>query len=121
MPTTEQVTEALRVVIDPELRRSIVELGMVRTIEFGESGEVAVTVSLTTPGCPIRNHFQDAVTKAVSGLEGVTGVSVAFDVLTPDEKAGLQQRLGRNRLPEGALARVRNVICVASGLSLIHI
>ena len=42
-------------------------------------------------------------------------MSVAFDVLTPDEKPGLQQRLGRNRLPEGALAKVRNVICVASG------
>jgi len=115
MPTTEQITEALKAVIDPELRRSIVELGMVRAIEFGGDGEVAVTVSLTTPGCPIRSHFQEAVTGAVGALEGVTAVSVAFDVLTPDEKAGLQQRLGRNRLPAGALARVRNVICVASG------
>ena len=42
MPTTEQITEALRAVIDPELRRSIVELGMVRSIEFGDGGEVAV-------------------------------------------------------------------------------
>jgi ATP-binding protein involved in chromosome partitioning len=42
-------------------------------------------------------------------------VNVAFDVLTPDEKQGLQQKLGRNRLPEGALAQVKNVICVASG------
>ena len=115
MPTTEQVTEALKAVIDPELRRSIVELGMVRSIEFGGDGEVAVTVSLTTSGCPIRNHFQEAVTESVSALEGVRTVSVAFDVLTPDEKAGLQQRLGRNRLPAGALARVRNVICIASG------
>ena len=115
MPTTEQVTESLRAVIDPELRRSIVELGMVRSIEFGDGGDVAVTVSLTTPGCPVRNHFQQAVTQAVSALEGVTGVSVAFDVLTPDEKSGLQQRLGRNKLPAGALARVSNVICVASG------
>src|SRR5687768_10925665 len=115
MPTTEQVTETLRAVIDPELRRSIVELGMVRSIEFGDGGAVAVTVSLTTPGCPVRNHFQQAVTQAVSALDGVTGVSVAFDVLTPDEKSGLQQRLGRNKLPAGALARVSNVICVASG------
>ena len=42
-------------------------------------------------------------------------MNVAFDVLTPDEKQGLQQKLGRNRLPEGALAQVKNVICVASG------
>jgi ATP-binding protein involved in chromosome partitioning len=115
MPTTEQVTESLRAVIDPELRRSIVELGMVRSIDFGDQGDVAVMVSLTTPGCPVRNHFQQAVTQAVSALDGVTGVSVAFDVLTPDEKSGLQQRLGRNKLPAGALARVSNVICVASG------
>ena len=115
MPTKEQINEALRAVIDPELRRDIVELGMVRSIEIGEAGEVAVTVSLTTPGCPIRNHFQEGVSRAASGVEGVTGVSVAFDVLTPDEKQGLQQRLGRNKLPAGALARVRNVVCVASG------
>jgi ATP-binding protein involved in chromosome partitioning len=51
----------------------------------------------------------------VSQLEGVRAVNVAFDILTPDEKQGLQQKLGRNRLPEGALAQVKNVICVASG------
>jgi ATP-binding protein involved in chromosome partitioning len=115
MPTREQVIEKLRSVIDPELRRSIVELDMVRNVELAESGTVQVVVSLTTPGCPIRNHFQEAVTQRVSELEGVTGVEVGFDVLTPEEKQGLQAKLGRNRLPEGALALVRNVICVASG------
>jgi ATP-binding protein involved in chromosome partitioning len=115
MPTREQVTEKLRAVIDPELRRSIVELEMVRSIEIGEDGVVDVTVSLTTPGCPIRNHFQQAVTQRVSELEGVKAVNVAFDVLSAEEKQGLQQKLGRNRLPEGALAQVKNVICVASG------
>ena len=115
MPTKEQITEQLRGVIDPELRRSIVELDMVRSIEIDERGGVSVMVSLTTPGCPIRSHFQEAVTQKVSELDGVTGVAVAFDVLNPDEKQRLQQKLGRNRLPEGALAQVRNVICVASG------
>lgn len=114
MPTREQVMEKLQAVIDPELRRSIVELGMVRSIEI-DDGAVDVTVSLTTPGCPIRSHFQQAVTQNVSQLEGVRQVGVSFDVLTPDEKQGLQQKLGRNRLPEGALAQVNNVICVASG------
>jgi ATP-binding protein involved in chromosome partitioning len=114
MPTRDQVTEKLRAVIDPELRRSIVELEMVRSIEIAD-GTVDVMVSLTTPGCPIRSHFQQAVTQCVSELEGVQAVNVAFDVLTPDEKQGLQQKLGRNRLPEGALAQVKNVICVASG------
>jgi ATP-binding protein involved in chromosome partitioning len=115
MPTKEQVTEALRAVIDPELRRSIVDLGMVRSIEIHETGKVDVVVSLTTPGCPIRSHFQQAVANNVSALEGVTEVGIGFDVLSDSEKAGLQQALGRGRLPEGALAQVKNVICVASG------
>jgi ATP-binding protein involved in chromosome partitioning len=115
MPTTEQITEKLRGVIDPELRRSIVELDMVRSIEIKEGGVVDVVVALTTPGCPIRGHFERAVTDRVSELEGVKGVNVGFDVLSAQEKQGLQAKLGRNRLPEGALAQVRNVVCVASG------
>ena len=54
MPTREQILEALKAVIDPELRRDIVELEMVRSIEIHRTGCVDVTVSLTTPGCPIR-------------------------------------------------------------------
>ena len=115
MPTKEQITQALTAVIDPELRRSIVELGMVRSIEIGDQGRVAVVVSLTTPGCPIRSHFQQAVAEQVGRLEGVSGVAVDFDVLSNEEKGRLQQSLGRQRLPEGALAQVKNIVCVASG------
>jgi ATP-binding protein involved in chromosome partitioning len=115
MPTKDQIVEKLRAVIDPELRRSIVELEMVRSIEVNDGGKVDVVVSLTTPGCPIRNHFQQAVTERVSELDGVTQVSVDFDVLSPEEKQGLQAKLGRNKLPEGALAKVKNIVCVASG------
>jgi ATP-binding protein involved in chromosome partitioning len=115
MPTKEQVTEALRSVIDPELRRDIVELEMVRSIEIHVNGVVDVMVSLTTPGCPIRNHFQDGVAQALRKLEGVTGVNVSFDVLSDNEKTALGRKLGRGTLPEGALAQVRNVICIGSG------
>lgn len=114
MPTREQILKALESVIDPELRSSIVELDMVRSIDVQDDC-VAVMVSLTTPGCPIRNHFQDAVVAAVSALEGVSRVDVDFDVLTESEKAQLQQKLGRGGLPQGALARVSNVVCVGSG------
>jgi ATP-binding protein involved in chromosome partitioning len=114
-PTTEAITDALRAVIDPELRRSIVELGMVRSIEIGDAGEIDVVVSLTTPGCPIRNHFQQAVVERVSALEGVSRVGVSFDVLSDEEKRGLQEALGRGKLPQGALAQVKNIVCVASG------
>jgi len=115
MPTEEQIRDALTNVIDPELRKNIVELGMVRAIERRVDGRVHVTVSLTTPGCPIRSHFQTAVSDNVMALGGVSGVSVDFDVLSAQEKQSLQQRLGRGGLPQGALARVKNVICVGSG------
>ncbi len=115
MPTSEQVTEALRSVIDPELRRDIVELEMVRSIDVHANGVVDVMVSLTTPGCPIRSHFETGVATAIRGLDGVTGVNVTFDVLSDDEKAALGRKLGRGGLPEGALAQVKNVICIGSG------
>jgi len=115
MPTREQVIASLRSVIDPELRRDIVELEMVRAVEVHQNGVVDVTVSLTTPGCPIRSHFQTGVVQAVRGLDDVTGVNVSFDVLSDNEKAALGRKLGRGTLPEGALAQVSNVICVGSG------
>src|SRR5438874_6356654 len=114
-PTKDQVTQALRAVIDPELRRDIVELEMVRSIEVHDNGVVDVMVSLTTPGCPIRSHFQTGVHQAVAGLDGVSGVNISFDVLSDEEKNALGRKLGRNTLPDGALAQVKNVICVGSG------
>jgi ATP-binding protein involved in chromosome partitioning len=116
MPSPEQIQDALSRVIDPELRKDIVSLGMVRSIDQPEPGRIDVVVSLTTPGCPIRNHFQQAVAQNLSELEGVSQVNVGFDVLSDQEKQSLAQRLGRQGgLPEGALARVKNVICVGSG------
>jgi ATP-binding protein involved in chromosome partitioning len=116
MPTREQILKALEAVIDPELHRSIVELDMVRSIEANANGVVDVTVSLTTPGCPIKGHFQTAVAEAVTALEGVTHANVYFDVLSDQQKQALQHKLGRGGgLPDGSLAQVQNVICVGSG------
>ena len=115
MPTRDQVTEALREVIDPELRKDIVTLEMVRSIDVHPNGVVDVTVSLTTPGCPIRDHFQSAVDQAIRALDGVVGVNISFDVLSDSEKQALRTKLGRGSLPAGALAQVANVICVGSG------
>lgn len=115
MTDEDEIRRALEVVIDPELHRSIVELDMVRSIDVSANGVVDVTVSLTTPGCPIKGHFQTAVAQAVSALEGVTHVNVYFDVLTDTQKAALQQKLGRGSLPAGALAQVSNVLCIGSG------
>ena len=88
---------------------------MVRSVDVHENGVIDVMVSLTTPGCPIRSHFQTGVTESIRKLEGVTGVNVSFDVLSDNEKQALGRKLGRGALPEGALAQVKNVICVGSG------
>ncbi|MEA2403379.1 MAG: ATP-binding protein involved in chromosome partitioning [Thermoleophilaceae bacterium] len=116
MPTADQIRDSLKVVIDPELRHNIVDLGMVRSIETPEPGRVDIVMSLTTPGCPVRAHFEKAIKGAVAALDGVERVNVGFDVLSGQEKSGLQQRLGRkDGLPTGALAAVKNIICVGSG------
>jgi len=116
MGTRDDVMKALEAVIDPELRQNIVELGMVRSLELHADGVADITVSLTTAGCPIRNHFQTSVAQEARKVEGVAHVNVSFDVLSEREKGALQQKLGRSDgLPTGALARVDNVICVGSG------
>jgi len=115
MPSNDEIRDALRAVIDPELHQDIVTLGMVRSIEQLAGGDVHIVVSLTTPGCPIKSQFQNDVTNAVTALGGVANVTVAFDVLSPQEKAALRETLGRGSMPSGALAQVKNVICIGSG------
>ena len=115
MPTRDEIMKALEVVIDPELHRSIVELDMVRSIDVSSNGVADITVSLTTPGCPIKGHFQTAVAEAAVGVEGIEHCNVYFDVLSDEQKQALQQKLGRGALPQGALAQVSNVICIGSG------
>ena len=89
---------------------------MVRSIEEPADGVVAVTVSLTTPGCPIRSHFESAVRSAVLGLGSrAPGRRRLRRALRHARRADLQQQLGRGSLPAGALAQVANVICVGSG------
>jgi len=115
LPSRDEILQSLTAVIDPELRENIVELGMVRSIDIADDGSVAITISLTTAGCPIRNHFQTAVVKAAQEA-GAAKVSVAFDVLSDSEKGALQKKLGRaGSLPTGALAQVQNVVCIGSG------
>lgn len=115
VPDQGQLQAALETVIDPELRRPITELGMVGELKASEGGVVDVTVLLTTPGCPIRGHFQQAVRQALLAVEGVNHVNVYFDVMSEQQRSELATRLGRGPLPEGSLAEVANVVCVGSG------
>jgi ATP-binding protein involved in chromosome partitioning len=113
----EEILKALEQVIDPELRKPVTELDMVRDVRV-EDGEVAVTIALTVAGCPLRSSFQDQVQRAVGGLPGVRSVSLAFDVMTPEERQALTQRLrgGVTERTKGiALDASTRVIAVASG------
>ena len=117
MPTREQILEALKVVIDPELRRDIVELEMVRSIDIKDGGVVDVTVSLTTPGCPIKSHFQTAVADAVAAVDGVTARQRRLRrAHRPARRPALQRKLGRPAgCPRARSPQVANVICIGSG------
>src|SRR3954469_17795945 len=92
-PSSDQVVDALRPVQDPELHRSIVDLGMVRNVTVSPHGSVAVTVALTVSGCPLRNEIQSRVTTAVGALDGVSDVALDFTVMTEAELTALRQRL----------------------------
>src|SRR5215208_6831389 len=91
-PTRSEVLEALRPVEDPEIHQSIVDLGMVRTIEV-TGPRVAVQVALTVAGCPLRSEITNRVTGAVRELPGVEDVDLDFTVMTDEERTALRERL----------------------------
>src|SRR5947208_973149 len=91
-PSREQITEALGRVIDPELKRPVTELDMVREVRVAD-GNVAVTIALTVAGCPLRSSFESQVSEHLLPLPGVESVSLEFDVMSPDERAALTQKL----------------------------
>jgi ATP-binding protein involved in chromosome partitioning len=94
MPLTrDQIIDALRPVQDPELHRSIVDLGMVRDVEVAGDGTVAIRIALTVAGCPLRNEITHRVDSAVLALADVTAVAVDFTVMTDDEREDLRRRL----------------------------
>jgi len=95
VPTEAEIIEALRPVEDPELHRSIVDLGMVKQVSI-DGGQVTVLIALTTPGCPLRNEIQRRVTDGVATVEGVASVSLDFTAMTEQELAGLRQQLNGN-------------------------
>jgi metal-sulfur cluster biosynthetic enzyme len=73
MPTVDEVQDALSNVIDPELGLDFMELGLVYDIEV-DGGEVNITFTLTSPGCPIGPQVTDQMREFVGELDGVTAV-----------------------------------------------
>ncbi|MCU1498864.1 MAG: putative Mrp family protein [Acidimicrobiales bacterium] len=92
MPTEAEIIDALRPVEDPELHRSIVDLGMVKEIAQAD-GNVRVMIALTTPGCPLKNEINTRVRTAALALPGVDAVQVDFTSMTPEELSALRQTL----------------------------
>ena len=91
LTTDDRLLDALRPVHDPELHRSIVDLGMVRAASLDGSGRASVTVALTIQGCPLRNEIQQRVTAALHALDGVRDVAISFDVMNDAERARVRE------------------------------
>jgi ATP-binding protein involved in chromosome partitioning len=91
--THEQLVEALRPVQDPELHRSIVDLGMLRRAEVDASGTAHILVALTVAGCPLRNEIQNRVRGALVTIDGVSDVDLDFTVMTDQEREELRIKL----------------------------
>jgi ATP-binding protein involved in chromosome partitioning len=92
VPTDAEIIEALRPVEDPELHRSIVDLGMVKGAVL-HGGKAEIAIALTTPGCPLKNEINSRVRAAVGALDGVDEVEVVFGAMTPEELKVLRQQL----------------------------
>src|SRR5579863_2372501 len=118
-PTVEQVMQALAGVSDPEIRRPITELGMVKNVEVGAEGAVRVEVYLTVSGCPMRDTITRDVRGAVSKVPGVSSVQVDLDVMSEEQRRDLQTQL-RGGKPEREIpfanpASLTKVYAIASG------
>ncbi len=118
-PTADQVMQALATVQDPEIRRPITELGMVKNVEVATDGAVRVDVWLTVSGCPLRDTITRDVTGAVSRVDGVTSVRVELDVMSEEQRRELQSTLRGGKpereIPFASPASLTKVYAVASG------
>ncbi len=113
----EAIDAALATVQDPEIRRPITELGMVKSVETDASGLVTVEVWLTISGCPLREEITSRVTQAVGGVVGVTAVDVVLDVMSEEQRSALRVQLqGPTKdNPFNRPGNTTKIIAVASG------
>ena len=113
--TRDAVLAALRDVHDPELHRSIVDLGMVGDVEVSD-GRVVVAIRLTVAGCPLKAEIQRRVSDALAPLAGIETVHVTMDVMTDEERRGLRAGLtGEGRPSPFQEGSSTTVIGIASG------
>lgn len=114
MATKGQIIEALAGVMDPELKRSLVELGMVRDVRI-QDGEVSFTLALTVPECPLRDQIVAEARAAVLALGGVREVQIHLTEMTEEER----RQIGLGGMDEPGVAErfnhIRRVVAVMSG------
>jgi ATP-binding protein involved in chromosome partitioning len=118
-PLTDRVRTALTSVVDPEIRRPITDLGMVRSVDVHDGGRVTVGVDLTVAGCPMKGTLVRDVTAAVEALDDVTGVDVQLGVMTPEQRQALRSQLrggaGDPVIPFAQPGSLTKVYAIASG------
>jgi ATP-binding protein involved in chromosome partitioning len=102
----EQVLSALGGIVDPDLGRDVVSLGMIKDLRISPAGEVGFTFELTTPACPVRDRFKNQAEEIVQSLPGVSGVQVK---MTANVRPAFRQQAAE------MLPGVRQTIAVASG------
>ncbi|SED41102.1 ATP-binding protein involved in chromosome partitioning [Rhodococcus pyridinivorans] len=113
------VRSALARVQDPEIRKPITDLGMVKSIEIGADSSVDVAIYLTTAGCPMRTEISERVTKAVADVAGVGEVRVTLDVMSDEQRTELRKSLRGDStepvIPFAQPGSLTRVYAVASG------
>ncbi|CAM2796197.1 Mrp/NBP35 family ATP-binding protein [Prescottella defluvii] len=113
------VRTALSRVQDPEIRKPITELGMVKSIEIGDDGSVDIGIYLTTAGCPLRTEITERVTKAVADVEGAGAIRVELDVMNDEQRTELRRSLRGDStepvIPFAQPGSLTRVYAVASG------
>ncbi|HMG43532.1 MAG TPA: Mrp/NBP35 family ATP-binding protein [Acidimicrobiales bacterium] len=118
LPTSDDVVQVLRGVVDPELGSDIVDLGMVRSAVVDDAGTVTVTIALTTAGCPLRSQIQRDIKSRVQSVPGVGAVELRWDEMTDEERTGVMAKARFNitqRPEDTSVPLTANVILVASG------
>src|SRR5690242_8550379 len=93
------ITAALATVDDPEIRRPITDLGMVASVALRPDGVAEIGILLTVAGCPLRDKLRNDITAAVAAVAGVSGVTIDFGVMSPEQRKNLQTSL-RGNAPE---------------------
>ncbi|KAA9155180.1 Mrp/NBP35 family ATP-binding protein [Amycolatopsis acidicola] len=119
IPSVEDVRAALGSVYDPEIKKPITDLGMVKDIVVGEDGLVTVGVYLTVAGCPLKDTITKDTTTAVGKLDGVRDVRVELDVMSDEQRTELRKSLRGDAeepvIPFAQPGSLTRVYCVASG------